>query len=716
MPGIALLSLYIVVITLSSFLLFLIQPIAAKTLLPILGGVPAVWNTCMVFFQGVLLAGYLYAYLLSRYLSGRQQCLLHFSLSALSLSMLPVLISHLPPMSNSHPILYVLSTLLATISLPLFLLSATAPLVQNWFGHTNHPDAKDPYFLYSASNTGSLLALISFPLLLEPFIGRQTLSLTWSGLYGAFLLLLLLIGLQQRQQPITLDKNIPNPRRWQQRGYWLLLSFAPSSLLLAVTQFITTNVASIPLLWILPLALYLISFIIVFSRRPIISHEWIVNQAPYFLIFPLISLTQITFAAPASQLIAFHLLGFFALVMVCHGELAAARPDKLRLTEFYFWMSLGGFMGGMFNSLIAPFIFNDVYEYYIAICLCLFLSPAIAKSKMPLRAWVTHPLIIIALLSAAYFVQHYLHPFAYTSLSVTLIEIAAITMIILWHQWPRLFALNVAILFLFSQSLVWSSFGELIWHSRNFFGVSRIYSDRETNLHVYIDGVTMHGAQVLSDTSGKKTLTYYRPIYQLAASFKQDKPINIAIAGLGAGTLSCAFKNTHMTFFEINPAVADIAKTPEFFTYLKECPPQGGIILGDARNEIARTPNHAFDIILLDAFTSDSIPVHLITIDALKLYLSKLSTNGLLIFNVTNTHVDLKPLLYAMAKELNLQILSYDNSPKASLEFPSNWIILTDNQQTADTLKRQYNWRTLSYANPPAAWTDDFSNILRALK
>ncbi len=280
----------------------------------------------------------------------------------------------------------------------------------------------------------------------------------------------------------------------------------------------------------------------------------------------------------------------------------------------------GGFLGGMFNSLVAPFIFNDVYEYYIAICLCIFLCPTIAKTKMPLRAWLTHPLIIITLLAVAYVIQHQLPHFSYASLSVTLIEISAITMIILWHQWPRLFALNVAILFFFSQSLVWSNFGELIWHSRNFFGVSRIYSDRQTNLHVYIDGVTMHGAQVLSDSSGKKTLTYYRPIYQLAASFNHDKPINIAIAGLGAGTLSCAFKNAHLTFFEINPAVANIANTPDFFTYLNDCPPQGGIILGDARNEIARMPQHQFDIILLDAFTSDSIPVHLITIDALKIY------------------------------------------------------------------------------------------------
>jgi len=715
---------YVAAITLSSFLLFLIQPLSAKAMLPLYGGVPAVWNTCMMFFQGMLLAGYFYTYLITRYLSVTSQRLCHLVLIAASALMLPITWNALLVPANLHPILYVIALLFSKISLPLFVISTTAPLVQNWFGRTSHPDASDPYFLYSASNIGSLLALFSFPLLLEPFIGRQLLSYLWSVAYGVFALLIMSIAVKQCNQPVNIIAALSSTERekicWVQRGHWLLLSFAPSSLLLAVTQYITTNIASTPLLWILPLTLYLLTFIIVFARKPLISHQWMVREMPYFLIFPLITLTQFTHAAPAWQLIVFHLMGFFALAMACHGELAIRRPDKSRLTEFYLWMSLGGFLGGIFNSLIAPLVFHGIYEYYIALCICVLLCPAAIKDNNK-QLGFRLPLIIIVILFGTYLLHQHYSQIHYTKQLFAVIELAVITMIILNHQRPKIFALNLAIIFIYAQATARSSYGELIWQSRNFFGVSQVYNDKRLNLHIYIDGVTLHGAQLYPDTSGSKTaLTYYQPVDRIAnflsKSFSTDKTVHVAIAGLGAGTISCMFRHDVVTFYEINPTVIKIATNPTMFTYLLNCPPKGGIIAGDARYNINHAPEHYYNIILLDAFSSDVIPAHLLTIDAMNVYLHKLKYNGVLIFNITNTYADLKPLLAAMAKQLHLIALEFDHLPGTPFEYHSNWVVLTKNMAVAEGLHQRFDWKKMIDTESALVWTDDYSNILRVLK
>lgn len=699
-----LLFLYMTISILSSLLLFLVQPIAAKTLLPLLGGVPAVWNTCMVFFQGMLLVGYLYAFLLTRYVSGFWQGLLHAGVMLLSLGMLPILTSALAPV-NGDPIIYVLTTLFTTISLPLFILSATSPLIQNWFGYTQHPDAKDPYFLYSASNIGSLVALLSFPFLLEPYFGRFTLSLLWSLLYAGLIALLLMLALKQRhKKEVSLTAaHRPNNR---QRCHWLLLSFAPSSLLIAVTQYITTNIASGPLFWIVPLALYLISFIIVFSRQPIISHQWITRQLPFFLVFTLLS-----FVKPIGFILLAQLMGFFVLIMVCNGELAARKPDKAYLTEYYFWLALGGFLGGVFNGLIAPFIFNDIYEYYIAICLCVYLSPSYKPGG---GKAILFPLLLMIVLGCAYLLLPVLSKFGDINVWVETIEIVAITIVLTWHQRPALLAMNIAVILIFIQVSRLSNLGDKIWHSRNFFGVSKIFSAE--NLHVYIDGVTLHGAELLGNQT--QALTYYRPIFILSdlLHIEAKQPLQVAIAGLGTGTLSCAFKSDHTTFFEINPTVVAIANEPKYFTYLNHCPPQGGIIMGDARTKLAEVKPQNFDVILVDTFTSDAIPTHLITVDAVQMYLQKLNPQGMLILHISNSHVDLKPLLVAIAKQLNLIALEYEHQPFYRLDYASNWVVLTHNPQAAQHLQQLLKWRKLTANKTVAAWTDDYSNILGVIR
>ncbi len=293
-----LLPVYLLAITLSSFLLFLIEPLTAKTLLPILGGSPSVWNTCMVFFQGILLAGYSYAFLVTYYLPPTKQYLLHFCLLAVSLITLPVLIAPLAPLQAMSPVLYIIQTLFATIGVPLFILATTSPLLQYWFGMTDHRDAKDPYFLYSASNFGSLLALMSFPFFLEPFFTRQFVAYSWSLSYVIFGVILIFAQRSADSNPAKINTTqqctpLKSCTSWQQRRLWLLLSFAPSSLLLAVTQYITTNIAATPLLWILPLTIYLITFIIVFARKPPISQAWMLSQLPLFLVFPFLSFIKI---------------------------------------------------------------------------------------------------------------------------------------------------------------------------------------------------------------------------------------------------------------------------------------------------------------------------------------------------------------------------------------------------------------------------------------
>jgi spermidine synthase len=714
-------------ITLSSFLLFFIQPLAAKELLPLFGGVPAVWNICMAFFQGILLLGYLYAYINTRYLTAYLQRTVHFALIAFSLLMLPILWEGLHPRIGSDPAVNVMWLLVSKLTLPLFILSATASLMQYWFGQTNHPHAKDPYFLYSASNVGGLVALLGFPFLFEPFFGIRDLSIYWSAAYGVFVLGLVAAVLQcakavSSKSVTVLTTGAAKISSWQ-RVEWLLLSFAPSSLLMGVTQYITTDIVATPLFWILPLTLYLLTFIIAFARKPIISHAWMVREQAFFLIFPLIAMGKNSVATNTFELILFPLLGFFVLTMVCQGELVAKRPEKSHLTEFYLWIALGGFLGSVFNSFVAPLIFNGIYEYYIAFCLCILLRPwpTVNGKYQWQKSDFFLPLSIALVLLAAYFLYALLQQISFYKWIDIFIELAVITVIVIWHQRPFRFAACLAVLFLYAQMMP-ATYGHLLWQSRDFFGVTRVYKNDVLNLHILLSGSTMHGLQLANDPENfTGSLSYYQPVKAIADLIeKGNAPQQVAIAGLGSGTLSCLFQKEAVTFFEIDPAMIKVAETPAFFTYLKYCPPRGGVVLGDARLSMMAEAQHKFNIIIIDVFSSDSIPVHLITEEAVALYFQKISPGGLLIFHISSRHINFNAVLATIAARLHLEAYSNDAMPlkdeNQHFQFMSDWVVLTSNAVLTKKLGNELHWKKLAVTKKPLVWTDDFSNILRVLK
>jgi hypothetical protein len=720
----------VLTIVLSSFLYFLIQTLAAKALLPIFGGVPSVWNICLIFFQGMLLLGYFYSFLTTRFFSARLQRVIHFSLILCSMIMIPILWTDIRPQATIPPALNVLWLLTIKLGIPIFIVSTTAPLVQYWFGQTRDPQAKDPYFLYSASNIGSLFALLGFPLLFEPFVGLQTLSLAWSFIYIAFTLLLLTTAWQLRPRNSLAPEIIAkshNSITWQRRVQWLLLSFAPSTLLMASTQYITTEIVSTPMLWILPLTLYLLTFIIAFARKPIISHQWMVREQAVFLIFLLVSLSKDIFTLPSGLLLLFHMVGFFALVMVCLGELVGKRPDKSYLTEFYLWIALGGFLGGIFNGIIAPLIFNGIYEYYIAICLCVALRPwpKVNNKYQWSSSDFLMSIVIGIVLTVNYFLftMHYSfiisqNKFSYFKFIDLFVITAVIIIILAKDQRPFRFSVNLMILFFYAQALPGFTQGDLLWQSRNFFGVTKVYKNSADNLHFLMSGTTLHGLEIMSKSiEFNRVESYYQPIQLIANLLTQNKiPLKIGIAGLGVGMLGCQFsKQDAVTFFEIDPVVVKIANMPTMFTYLKNCPPTGGVILGDARLNIANAPPHFFNVIIIDVFSSDAIPMHLVTREALQLYSQKLAPDGLIIFNISNRHIDLVPVLSTAAKQMKLETLLYlsgklDNQFQAA----SEWIVLTKNNKISEKL--QPIWKKLDTSQARTLWTDDHSNILGILK
>ncbi|VVC76492.1 Polyamine aminopropyltransferase [Aquicella siphonis] len=719
----------LITVTLSSFLLFLIQPLAAKALLPLFGGVPSVWNVCMVFFQGMLLLGYFYVYLTERFFTFQRQRLFHFVIGALSLSMLPILWKDIQPPAGIHPALDVLWLLLTKLALPLFIISTTAPLIQSWFAKTSHPHARDPYFLYSASNLGSLLALLGFPFLFEPLFGLQHLSRFWSATYMVFTAALLFSAIQCKGIAFSTPATAAPQTRvhWRQRMHWTLLSFAPASLLMAVTQYLTTDIMAVPLLWVLPLAIYLLAFIIAFSRHPVIRHTWMTKEQALFLIFPLICLSREIFTLPAWLLIMFHLSGFFALSMVCLGELSARRPDKSHLTEFYLWLSIGGFLGGLFNGLLAPQIFNGIYEYHLAFCLCILLRPAGTGQPLWRRSDYWMPLAIGMILILNYFliVKNYsLYPaydrFGFTRWIDLLVMISVVLVILDHDQRPLRFAANVAVLFIYAQFLPAVSHNTLLWQSRNFFGVSRVYNNPEFNLHFLMSGTTLHGAQRINlQPRFTRAATYYQPVQPIARLLGQEKPsLRIGIAGLGTGGISCQFRaRDQVYFYEIDPVVVQIARTPSLFTYLRDCPPQGGITLGDARLNLAKTPARYFDAIIIDVFSSDAIPAHLFTREAISLYLQKITPDGLVMFNISSRHINLYAVLATLAQELNLQAYSYHSTPADdAFQAPSDWVILAYPDARLQQWMANLHWKKMDAPRPPLSWTDDYSNILQALK
>lgn len=762
--NLSLIFLFAATLFTSASLMFVLQPLFGKILLPLLGGSPAVWNTCMVFYQSILFLGYLYAHYLSTRHSQHRQILIHTALILISFLALPLALpENTAPPTDSNPTFWLLWTLFLAIGLPFFVVSTTAPLIQKWFAHVGHHTSHDPYYLYAASNTGSLIALLSYPFLLEPNIGLANQKSYWS--VGYLLLCLLIAGCafvlwKSRQHgrgefirperinsPLQTDAVAnENNLSLSTKLHWLALALVPSSLLLGLTNFISTDIASVPLLWIIPLTLYLLSFVIVFSKWNDKIHPLMVKLQPIFLL-PFIAYAFINPAdLPYWAYLILHLIAFFFAVMVCHGELAKLRPHTRHLTTFYLIMSFAGMLGGMFNTFVAPFVFNAVYEYPIMIVAALLLRPGRmtnlpgadlhfpegCRAGQPGMISALPQIIVPVLLVIAGIIAHATSDDLLQYFDVIVISLIGLTLLTyLIRTRPVGYALMTgAIIFLALG--VHSLSSHTLYQQRTFFGVlavrEAVLTDEQgqpESYHELFHGTTKHGAQRLAVNLSRIPLTYYSRPGPMGQLFKEydntDQAWNIGVVGLGAGALACYAKDQqHWTLYEIDPLVVEIAGNPAYFSYLSQCAPNATMRVGDARLSLEKEPDQHFDLLVMDAFSSDSVPTHLLTKEALELYFKKLKPNGILAFHMTNRHLSLKKVLSINAEALHLASLIQEFKPQQDIPLvvATDWVVMAKHEETLEPLRlsRLGNWQKMPLYFDMKPWTDDFTNIVSIWK
>jgi len=743
----------LIVFTLSMFvsaaLLFLVEPMMGKMALPMLGGTPAVWNTCLVFFQATLLAGYLYAYAVTKWLRRRTQIVLHVALALTPLFVLPLRIPiGWEPPSQSNPVLWILAMLSVAVGLPFFLLSASTPMLQRWFSQSGHKQASDPYFLYAASNAGSLVGLLGYPLLLEPTLRLSVQSHLWSYGYALFLVMTVTCGaLVWRVQPgIAAAEAAPQGETgaaepsaaWRQRLRWIAFAFVPSSLMMGVTTALTTDVPAIPLFWVLPLAFYLLSFVLVFAKRPPISHEFMIRKLPFLILAALVP-TVCKTKLPLLAMILLYVSTLFAIALMCHGELARSRPNVSRLTEFYLWMSFGGVLGGIFNALIAPVVFSTVVEFPLVLIFAALLRPPIdQKSDLSAKAarvkrndWLMP--IALGLCTAAVIIgltRLGLRPSR--SLNILIFGYSMLWCLSFGKR-PLRFAAGLVAL-LAASSLYTGPFGTILHTERSFFGVSRVTSDPTGRFRNLFHGGTSHGIQSLDPALSCEPVSYYfksgpagnifgalhaKTFHEISGEARKAK---WAVVGLGAGALSCYLQpGESLTYYEIDPVVKRIASNPHYFTFLSQCAPTARIVMGDARLKLRDAPDGSYDLIVLDAFNGDTIPMHLMTSEALALYTRKLAPGGLIAFHISSLYLDLAPTLGAIARNEGLVSLIDDDTAVSQAQidagkFPSKWMVMARSRADLGALATDPRWKPVNVPPGTPAWTDDYSNLLRTIK
>ncbi|MGO8903300.1 MAG: spermidine synthase [Isosphaeraceae bacterium] len=732
------LLLFLLTLFLSAFLLFCVQPMIAKMVLPLLGGSPAVWSTCMVFFQAALLAGYAYAHATTTWLGVRLQTIVQAGLLLLPLFVLPFGIPSdaarsLSPEAN--PTGWLFGLLLGMVALPFFVVATSAPLLQRWFTQSGHPAASDPYFLYGASNLGSMLALLAYPLVVEPNLRLAQQSMAWTVGYGLYVVLALgCVTIVWRGQKGALGgpgnsgpTQEPHRLRIGQVLRWVVLAFIPTSLMLSVTMYLTTDIAAMPLLWVIPLSLYLLTFILTFARRPILPHSWMVRALPMAAVVLALFLNISPVAQPIS--LPLHLVVFFLAAMVCHGELVQHRPPQGHLTAFYLAMSCGGVLGGLFNALIAPLVFDRIAEYPLALVLaCLALPKAQTDSSerwsrsldwlLPLCLGILTWGLVTVLQPRSGSPQDDLH----AKLAFGLAGLVCYA----FKDRPVRFGLGLGAVLLVAGTYT-SSYGRVLYQHRSYFGVLRVAYVASGNFNRLIHGHTLHGQQSLDPERRLEPLTYYHrtgPIGQVFEVLRtRDPGSDVALVGLGAGSLACyAEPGQRMTFFEIDPVVAKIARDRRYFTFLDDSRAASiAVVLGDARLRLNDAPDHAYGLIVLDAFSSDAIPTHLLTREALQLYRAKLGKGGILAFHISNQWIDLAPILGALARDAGLQCLvrrDLDISPAEARcgKEPSIWAVMAARDADLGSLSNDSRWTPPQGRPNEAVWTDDFSSIIEHLR
>jgi hypothetical protein len=718
----------------SAFLLFWVEPLFARMVLPLLGGSPAVWNTCLMFFQAMLLAGYLYAHLTSRLVPVRRQPVVHLALLTAALLALPIAIpAGWTPPTTERPIGWLLVLLLVAVGAPFLMLSATAPLLQRWIAELDHPMGSNPYPLYAASNAGSLLGLFAFPVALEPVLRLRQQSTLWSV---GYLLICALMGMcvaAVLRHPLQRSKHSdagesaeaadPAPRLGD-RVRWVILAFVPSSLLLGVTTYLATDVATVPFLWVIPLALYLSTFIVVFSRPGRRS-----PRAPLEVHAVLVTVFMILafWGTDLPQRWAYPLhLGLFAVTaLVLHGELAAARPGPAHLTEYYLWLALGGALGGAFNALAAPLLFRTPAEYVPMVIAASLLRPAQLSQTSSLRqrlrslALASFPALILAV-SVAFHLQYR----RLAGLPLTWIVSLGAAAIVLSLRSTTLFGASLAGLAL-AGLLMRQPSGRVLYAGRSFYGAYRVTQDGPARF--FYHGTTIHGAQLVNPKLRTRPVTYYHPEAPLgrlldSARTRLDNK-RIGVVGLGAGTLLCyGTPGQQWTVFEIDPLVVQIARDSAYFTFLRDCPVVPKVVLGDARLTLAKQPDGYFSVLVLDAFSSDAVPVHLLTREAFRLYDRLLKPGGFLLVNITNRNLDLEPVIAALAKDVGYvgrvakHVTGYMRE-KAEVDFSCDWVVMARRSEDLERLVHgSGDWVDLVAPARVTPWSDDYSNLFRSIR
>lgn len=713
----ALRVLFTLTLFVSAALLFLVQPMFAKMVLPLLGGTPSVWNTSMLFFQGVLLAGYAYAHWGARRWGVRRQALVHLALLVPPLLLLPLRVPSgwRPP--EEGEVLWLLALLAVALGLPFFVVSASSPMLQRWFGSTGHPAAADPYFLYRASNLGSMLALLAYPLAVEPLVDLEDQGRLWGAGYVVLAALTAGCTLGLRRFPFAAPPAAAPAEAagGARRLLWVALAFVPTSYTLAVTTHLSTDIAAVPLLWVVPLSLYLLSFILAFARGRRVPVR-IVARLQAFVLVPLLLIVAIGGRQPPIVPIVAHLLAFFVAAWLCHGRLAEDRPPATRLTEFYLCVALGGVLGGAFVALAAPVLFDGVHELPLAILLATLLRPPHPKSSPRARALDVALPILLGLVAAAVLALDPARPVRMAALGI-----GALCVFSFSERRVR-FALGLGALAL--AGAVRPGTGErALFADRTFFGVHRVVEDGDAGLRKLIHGTTVHGAQSTDPGRAREPLTYYHrtgPAGQIMTDLGQRPGAEIGVVGLGTGSLACyARPDQRWTFFEIDPAVERLARDRRLFSYLPDCLPAARVVLGDARLSLAEPGAGRYAILLIDAFTSDAIPVHLLTREAVRLYADRLEAGGVLGVHISNRYLDLEPVIGRIVADLGLSArLRHDGNVSAAEaaegKTPSVWVAAARRPGDLGPIASDARWRDLRVG--AALWTDDFSNIAGAFR
>lgn len=734
--------LFAVAIFTSAALVFVVQPMVTKLVLPMLGGSPAVWNTAMVFFQTALLAGYGYAHLLQRVGSIKLQVGIHLALLLVAALFLPLSVNGLlGDPDPAAPIMWLLATLTLSVGAPFAVLSATAPLLQAWYARVRagHADGQNPYVLYAASNLGSFLALLSYPILIEPLATLSGQRWGWSGGYVAFMLMVVALAftvwrrrLDQTAEPAQLEASAPIS--WREKGILVLLAAAPSSLMLGVTSHLSTDVASAPFLWVLPLALYLLTFVIAFQNRPWIplNVTLIIQGATGAIVVLIVAFRS----ANWSLAFGLHLTAFFFAALMCHQLLASRRPPPDRLTEFYLLMSLGGVVGGAFTALLAPVIFNMVWEYPLVLVLVGLARPwgkgqltgthigtlvaacAVAASPVLLSIWLNANDD-----ARGWFYANF--PLGMDQLAMVMLMPAAICAFLLRDR----ALLFTAILLMITLSAQWIARGyDWSYSERSFFGVMRVANAPDPRLggdvHVLMHGTTLHGAQARDGQFDCVPTLYYAeatPIGQAATMVGRRGPARIGVVGQGSGAMA-TYKRTEdtMTFFEIDPMVDRLSRDPQWFSYISTCA-SGPIntVLGDARLTLAKETPGSYDLLIIDAFSSDAVPTHLLTVEAIQGYLTMLKPDGVVLLHLSNRNLDITMPAVAAAQALgkpSLHQLYYesDTTPEMA-EASTEALILSPTAEGLRDFSADQRW------NSPARtvvrpWTDDYVNLFGSLQ